>query len=143
MVFVPLTLLYVSALLVTLWPYRVGKIFVALFLMVIIYSNITNLLQDYKRPNKFALYQKDKAVKSIVDHQRGKGDFSISYFTQYGRHYGFQYFFTLYGLEPRKEIKPPIYSIVMPWGQVAREDQSAIFGDIGVIFPEMEPEQGK
>jgi hypothetical protein len=31
----------------------------------------------------------------------------------------------------------------LPWGLVARKDLSAVYGDIGVIFPENEPEQGR
>lgn len=143
MVLVPLTLLYVGALLVELWKYLAGRIFTSVFLALVLVSNTICLMKTYNNPNKFNLAQKDAAVKSIVDHQKGKGEFSISYFTEYGRQYGFQYFFTYYGLEPREKITPPIYSLVMPRSQVAEGDLSFWFEDIGVIFPEKEPEQGK
>ena len=139
----PVILLYSSYLFFKIWNFSLGKIFCAIFLLVVTYSNLNQWYHIHVSPNKFALAQKEWAVKTIVDHQMGKGDFSISYFTEYGRHYGFQYFFTYYGLEPKREIKPPIYSIVMPKSQVAEKDLSASNGDIGLIFPEDEPEQGQ
>ncbi len=138
MALIPVTLLYTSALLVCLWYSKYLRVFVLAFLGLIVVSNLQVYYGQVTSPSKFNLAQKDAAVKSIVDHQRGKGDFSISYFTAYGREFGFQYFFTLYGLEPRKEVKPPVYSLVMPKAQVAADDLSLEFSDIGVIFPEME-----
>lgn len=143
MALVPIIFLYVSALMVSLGKSMWGKILIAPFLVLIIFSNIKSIIGEHADPHKFNLEQKDLAVKTVVEHQRGKGDFSISYFTEYGRHYGFQYFFTYYGLEPRKEIKPPIYSLVLPKNLVAENDLSASFGDIGIIFPEKEPQQGQ
>lgn len=139
----PLILFYTSFIFVKMWSNRFGKIIVGLLLLVIVYSNARSFILSHQSPKKFGLANKDWAVKTIIDHQKGKGDFSVSYFTEYGRHYGFQYLFTYYGLEPRKEIKPPIYSIVMPRSQVADKDLSDFRGDIGLIFPEDEPEQGR
>lgn len=143
LLFVPLSLFYVSASLVEFGKTRLGKAVVSIFILFIVFSNIKLWIDAYSVRDNFNLKQKDQAVKAIVDHQRGKGEFSVSYFTEYGRHYGFQYLFKYYGLEPRSDIKPPIYSIVLPKGQVADKDLSVWFGDIGVIFPEEEPEQGR
>lgn len=143
LLFVPLSLFYVSATIVEVGKSMIGRVIVGLFIIFIVFSNTKLWVNGYNTREQFNLKQKDQAVKAIVDHQRGKGEFSVSYFTEYGRHYGFQYLFKYYGLEPRSDIKPPIYSIVLPRSQVADKDLSLWFGDIGVIFPEQEPEQGK
>ncbi len=139
----PLIILYSCSLLILLAKSIWGKLLFAIFISITLYSNSIKYVELHNNPYRTSLRQKDQAVKSIVEHQIGKGNFSVSYFMKYGREYGFQYFFTYYGLEPIHEIKPPIYSIVMPRGQVSENDLSQIFGNIGVIFPEKEPEQGK
>jgi hypothetical protein len=83
----PLILLYVSVLIEVIFRSKIGKLFIVIFLTIIIYSNLYRYFELHQ--TKFALNQKDAAVKTIVDHQRGKGDYSISYLTEYGRHYGF------------------------------------------------------
>lgn len=144
MALVPVILLFVSFMLISLLRYSlVLKFCVVFFVLVVTYSNLTRYKETHNYNAKHALSQKDAAVRAIVEHQRGKGEFSVSYYTPYGREFGFQYLFTYYGLEPRKEIKPPIYTIVMPRGYVADKDISVYFQDIGVIFPEDEPEQIK
>ncbi len=143
MALTPIILLYVSALLINIWKNAPGKMLVLLFVGTVLYVNLSQFIYGHKNPGKFGLAQKDLAVKTIVEHQKGKGEFSVSYFVPFGRQFGFQYFFTLYGLEPRHEIKPPIYSLVMPRSFVSEQDLSFFTGDIGVIFPEDEPEQGK
>lgn len=143
MILTSLTLLYVGALLVEISQYFLGKIVFSSFLVFILITNLLLWHESLVKVTKFNLSQKDQVVKTIVEHQKGKGDFSVSYFMEFGRNYGFQYFFTLYGLTPREKITPPIYSIVIPKDRVAEKDLSASFGDIGVIFPEQEPEQGK
>lgn len=138
MALIPLTVLYVATLLVWIWSFRPLRFLAFGIVALTVISNLTVYYDHLTHPNKFNLAQKDAAVKAIVDHQKDKGPFSVSYFMPYGREYGFQYFFTYYGVEPRPEVKPPVYSIVMPRNQVAREDLSLEFGDIGVIFPEKE-----
>lgn len=135
---IPVTLLLISAVVFNLIQSKIGVALVTIFLTVVIPPNIEGLTQGLYMHKPISLSAKDRAVKSIVDHQRGKGDFSISYFMDYGREYGYQYFFTYYGLEPRQAVKPPVYSLVVPEDQVAAKDLSESFDGIGVIYPEKE-----
>ncbi|MBI4040032.1 hypothetical protein HY389_01610, partial [Candidatus Daviesbacteria bacterium] len=142
----PLGILYVSALVKELFNRNFGgKVIVGLFISVVLFSNLKTFYDVQTSPVKFALNQKDQAVKAMVDHQRGKGEFSVSFMIPRGREFGFQYFFTLYNLEPRDYVgrKPPVYTIVMPHKWVSDQDLSATFGDIGIIFPEKEQAKGQ
>lgn len=134
----PVTLILVGLTLYKLYRERLGKVLIVLFLILTVSPSIEHFIQNSVTHRPVSLDAKDKSVKSIVDHQRGKGDFSISYFMEYGREYGYQYFFTYYGLEPRKAVKPPVYSLVVPESQVAKKDLSEEFDNIGVIYPEKE-----
>lgn len=139
----PLTILYVSALILSVWTVKRGKIIGLAFITFVVLSNLGRLIGLHTDTHKKSLAYKEAVVKSIIENQRGKGEFSVSYFMKKGWEFGYQYLFTYYGLNPRSEIKPPIYSIVYPKTQVAEKDLSRSFGSIGVIFPEDEPEQGK
>ncbi len=139
----PLILLFMGAFLVDLAGSKIGKVIFIIFFSIIIYTNVKLYVGAHNTQGKFSLNYKDAAVSSIVNHQKGKGEYSVSYIADFGRNYGFQYLFLSSGFEPRKYVAVPAYTIVVPVGLVSIDDLSETFGSIGVIYPEDEPEQGK
>ncbi len=132
----PLIILFTSAILIYIWRYPFGKILTVLFISLVIYQNDYIFSPQTSRFNNGAtLGHKDSIVKSIVNNQPNDQDYSVSYIMERGREFGFQYLFKYYGHPPVNEIKPPIYSIVLPKRQVNPQELNSTGGEIGVIYP--------
>ena len=83
------------------------------------------------------LYYKRAAVHAIVEYAAGRS-FSISYITDLGLKTGYPFLFYIEGNEPRKEIRPPVYTILDPY-YILPPDQKhydKVFGGIGVKYSE-------
>lgn len=82
------------------------------------------------------LFHKDFIVSEILKRQPKEEDFFVSYIKYPGWNFGFDYLFKLYGHIPQtKEVKPPIYTIVIPKSLSEGEDRITS-GNIHLILPE-------
>lgn len=117
-----------------IWKNNSGKVFVVLFLSVLLIRNLYHFTTDY-------IYKKDyQERKSIVEYittdakQKGFPCLAVSYITSIGENTGFRYFFFL---KNQQLIHPtlgvPVYNIVLP-DELSKEVKIK-FGHIGVIPP--------
>jgi len=134
----PITLLffYFIGIVSYLTRYRVFKFLVIVFLGSVFLLNIKLLADKWSNPGLTTLAHKETIVKTIVDGQsRRRGEFYVSYISLPGWNFGFDYLFKFYECIPQtKEVKEPIYSIVIP-KELSPASIDFYSGNIGLILP--------
>ncbi len=131
---IPLTVLYLSGFIISLTGNKYTKLIAFVFLSFVVIANGRKIYLSYISVDK-SLDDKDKIVQAIIRNQGNQGNFSVTYINPLGFQYGYQYFFTLYNLEPTNNYKPPIYNIIYPVTKKHSKDISPIYGNIGLILP--------
>jgi hypothetical protein len=113
---------------------KVRYILLVTFLVLIYNFHLLQL--RWNRDNLTTIYHKDQAVKRILSMQPKDEDFFVSYISKPGWKWGFDYFFKLYDRLPQtKEVKDPIYTIVVP-KELVSDDYDYESGNIRLILPE-------
>ncbi len=108
-----------------------------LFLIIIILSffSLKTLSARWNNPALITLVHKDFIVKEILKRQPKNQEFFVSYIKNPGWNFGFDYLFKLYGHTPQtREVKPPIYTIVLPKALSEGPDRITS-GNIHLILP--------
>lgn len=128
-----LIILYTSASLSLL-----AKKYLPLLLGILVIISIVNIkavVGKWNYPALITLAHKDFIVKEILKRQPNDQEFFVSYIKNPGWNFGFDYLFKLYGHLPQtKEVKPPIYTIVIPKALSEGPDRITS-GNIHLILP--------
>ncbi len=105
-------------------------------LIIVSFFNLKFLIDRWNNPALITLAHKDFIVKEILKRQPKNQEFFVSYIKNPGWNFGFDYLFKLYGHIPQtKEVKPPIYTIVIP--KALSEGPNRITsGNIHLILPQ-------
>lgn len=132
-----LIILYIAAILSFLTKNKILFLVLVLILLNITVRNLQQLVSlKWNNSRLITLYHKDVIVKEIVKSQPMGQEFYVSYISNLGWNFGFSYLFKLYGQIPQtKEVKPPIYTIVIPIS-LSPGSSDVVSGDIGLILPE-------
>lgn len=129
-----LVVFYTSASLSLLAKKQLPLLFTVLIILSLF--NLKLLLNRWNDPNLITLAHKDFIVKEILKRQPKDQDFFVSYIKYPGWNFGFDYLFKLYGHLPQtKDVKPPIYTIVIPKGLSEGPDRITS-GNIHLILPQ-------
>lgn len=130
-----LAFLYLSAILSYYLAHPVFKTVVIVILLNFLFQSWQSLNNRWQLPLT-TLYHKDRIVQEIVKRQPKGSDFYVSYISQIGWNFGFNYLFKLYGSVPQKiEARPPVYTIVLP-ASLSGTDADFQSGNIRLISPE-------
>lgn len=112
------------------------KALLFLILTVITLLNLKILINRWDNDNLITLSHKDLIVREIVKRQVENKPFYVSYISSPGWNSGFDYLFKLYGKEPQiKEVKQPIYTIVIP-KYLSADSIDISSGGVGLILPD-------
>lgn len=132
-----LVILYVGASL-SLLIMKKNYITTTLLGLILIYLTIVNfssLQKEWDNPSKVSLYHKDFIVSEIIKRQPQNQVFYVSYISNLGWNFGFDYLFKYYGKIPQTiEAKPPIYTTVIP-KSLSAGSLDIVSGNIGLILP--------
>ncbi len=112
---------------------RKNRSFKSLVLIFLIFLLSVNTKEFLAQKTSFSLATKEKVVNFIVAKAGGK-PYSVSYSVDYSRNFGFKYLFWQSGYSPREQLKPPIYTIVLPDNYGGIKPDLKI-DDIGIVLP--------
>lgn len=130
-----LTIFYLGGTLSLLLQKKLFLPLLALLLLNAAIFNFQGLLERWKNPSLTNLSHKDAIVKEILKAQPKDERFFVSFIDLPGWNFGFDYLFKYYGHQPDREIKQPIYTIVIP-KYLSPGAIKFSSGNIGLIFPD-------
>ncbi len=132
-----LILLYITQILGQMSKKAWGKILLVVILVNVSWVNLNQLKgQKWNNQSLITLAHKDAVVKEIVKRE-GPGDkFFVSYISNPGWNFGFDYLFKHYERIPQKDaVKDHIYTIVIP-KSLSPESIDIDSGNVGLILPD-------
>lgn len=128
-------IVFYTAASLSLLAKKSSSLLVALLIIISLF-NFKLFNERWNDRNLMTLYHKDFIVKEILNRQPKNQDFFVSYIKYPGWNFGFDYLFKLYGHIPQtKEVKPPIYTIVIPKG-LSEGPGRITSGNINLILPQ-------
>jgi hypothetical protein len=109
---------------------RATTVLVVLYLTGLLFINSYNFLFQ---TTSFSFATKEKVVNFITS-KADKKPYYVSYSIEYGRNFGFSYLFWLSQKEPSRDLRDPVYTIVIPsdFGGIKPD---LLINDIGVVMP--------
>jgi len=131
-----LTIFYIGATLSLLLKNKHLSLILAIILIYLGITNFRLLKIEWDNPSKITLFNKDVIVSEIIKRQPQNQEFYVSYISNLGWNFGFDYLFKYYNRIPQTKVaKPPIYTIVIP-KSLSIDSINITSSNIGLILPD-------
>ncbi len=129
-----LLLVYVSISASYLYKSSWGKVVLLIWCLGIISQTSLTLSEKYTNPSLVSLAHKDAVIREIKADSQGKTVY-ISYITELGWKFGYQYLIDYYQINQSPTAQDvPVYTIVSP-RSFSPDSIGKSYGNIGIIYP--------